>query len=144
MMAKGGPLVVKGIKQPLSFYALNVERKGANPQSEITDCAHVRIYYFKVEAGTINRENGGDGNTPCRISNSQDIRVYCMYGVVRKLGDRPMLDVVNSRDVTVAQLKTLQPGSFPHITEVFGPGKSVIPSSKICALFVREAKLQQP
>jgi hypothetical protein len=140
MMAQGGPLVVKGIKQPLSFYALNVERKGTNPQSEIANCSHVRIYYFKVEAGTINRENAGDGNTPCRISDSQDVRVYCMYGVVRKLGERPMLEVVNSRDVAVSQLKTLSPGSYPHIIETLGPDKIAIPSFKIVGLFVREAE----
>ena len=116
---------------------MNVERKGTNPQSEITDCSHIRVYYFKVEAGTINRENAGDGNTPCRISGSQDVRVYCMYGVVRKLGERPMLEVVNSRDVAVSQLKTLNPGSYPHLTETFGQDKFTIPSSKTCALFVR-------
>ncbi|MBM4091335.1 MAG: hypothetical protein FJ276_18215 [Planctomycetes bacterium] len=138
MMAQGGPLVVKGIQQPLAFYALNVERKGTNPQSEITDSAHVRVYYFKVEAGTISRADAGDGNTPCRISDSTDIRVYCMYGVVRKLGERPMLEVVDSRDVAVSQLKTLSPGSYPHLIETFGSDKSAIPSSKIVGLFVRE------
>jgi hypothetical protein len=138
MMAQGGPLVVEGIKQPLAFYALNVERKGTNPQSEITSSAHVRIYYFKVEAGTISRENAGDGNTPCRISDSQDVRVYCMVGVVRKLGERPMLEVVNSRDVAVSQLKTLSPGPYPHIIETSGTDTIAIPSSKTVALFSRD------
>jgi hypothetical protein len=143
MMARGGPLVLKGVRQPLAFYALNVERKGTNPQSEITDCSHIRVYYFKVEAGTLsaaNAGNAGDGNTPCRISRSQDVRLYCMYGVVRKLGDRPMLDVVNSRDVTVSQLKTLQPGGFPHLTETVGQNRTILPSSKTCALFIRDSK----
>jgi hypothetical protein len=137
MMARGGPLVLKGLREPLAFYALNVERKGTNPQSEIADCAHVRVYYFKVEAGTISRENGGDGNTPCRISNSNDIRIYCNYGVVRKLGDRPMLDVVDSTDVAVSLLKTLNAGTYPHIVETFRGARVVLPSSKPCALFVR-------
>jgi hypothetical protein len=134
--------VLKGIQQPLAFYALNVERKGTNPQSEITNCSQVRIYYFKVEAGTISRPDATDGNTPCRISDSQDVRVYCMYGVVRKLGERPMLEVVNSRDVAVSQLKTLNPGSYPHLIETFGSDKIVIPSSKIVALFARWIKGQ--
>jgi len=142
MMAQGGPLVLQGIQQPLAFYALNVERKGTNPQSEITNCSQVRIYYFKVEAGTISRPDATDGNTPCRISDSQDVRVYCMYGVVRKLGERPMLEVVNSRDVAVSQLKTLNPGSYPHLIETFGSDKIVIPSSKIVALFARWIKGQ--
>lgn len=138
MMARGGPLVLKGLREPLSFYALNVERKGTNPQSEIADCAHVRVYYFKVEAGTINRPDGGDGNTPCRISGSTDVRVYCNYGVVRKLGNRPMLEVVDSRDVVVSMLKTLNPGAYPHIVDSSGSTRVVLPSSKPCALFVRE------
>lgn len=139
MMAQGGPLVVKGIQQPLAFYALNVERKGTNPQSEITNCSHVRVYYFKVEAGTISRADAGDGNTPCRLSGSTDIRVYCMYGVVRKLGERPMLEVVDSREVAVSQLKTLSPGSYPHLIETSGSDRIAIPSSKIVGFFVREA-----
>ena len=141
MMSQGGPLVLQGLEQPLAFYALNVERKGTNPQSEITASAHVRVYYFKVEAGTISRPDAGDGNTPCRITDSQDVRVYCMYGVVRKLGERPMLDVVNSRDVAVSQLKTLNPGSYPHLIETFGPDKAAIPSSMSVALFVRDVQL---
>jgi len=48
-----------------------------------------------------------------------------------------MLEVVNSRDVAVSQLKTLNPGSYPHLTETFGQDKFTIPSSKTCALFVR-------
>ena len=139
-----GPLVVKGIHEPLSFYALNVERKGTNPQSEFTDCSHVRIFYFKVEAGTVNAPNAGDANTPGRISKSSDARVYCMYGNVKKLEDRPMLEVVDSTDIVVSQLKSFQPGSFPHVTETFRQGKISIPSSKTCALFVRDDKQRQP
>jgi hypothetical protein len=140
VMAMGRPLVLREIRQPTSFYALNVERVLSNPQSEIKDCSHIRVYYFKVEAGTIDRPNAGDGNTPCRISDSRDVRVYCMYGNVRQLGDRPMLDVVNSDGVVVSQLKAFQPGSFPHLTETCGETRSEIPSAKICALFVRDSK----
>lgn len=137
MMARGGPLVLRGLREPLSFYALNVERKGQNPQCDIAGCTGLRIYYFKVEAGTINNPNGGDGNTPCRIANSKDIRVYCNYGVVRRLGERPMLEVVDSSDVAVSLLKTLQPGDYPHIVETFDGVRAVLPSSKPCALFLR-------
>ena len=137
VMARGGPLILEGIRQPTSFYALNVERKGTNPQSQIRDCRQVRVFFFKVEAGTVNRPNAGDANTPCRIANSEDIRVYCMYGVVRNLVDRPMLEVVDSRDVLVAQLRTFSPGDFPHLVEVHGGTRQVIPSNQACALFVR-------
>lgn len=144
MMAMGRPLVFSGLRQPTAFYALNVERITVNPQSQITNSEHVRVYYFKVEAGTIQRPNAGDGNTPCRISDSRDVRIYCFYGNVRQLGDRPMLEVVNARDVLVAQLKAFQPGSFPHIAETWGPVKAILPSAQACALFLRQTESNPP
>ena len=140
VMAMGRPLIFNGIHQPTAFYALNVERVTVNPQSEIRDCEGIRVYYFKVEAATIQRPNAGDGNTPARISDSRDVRVYCMYGNVRKLGDRPMLDVVNCSQILVCQLKAFSPGDFPHLVETRGQAKSVVPSSKTCALFLRETE----
>jgi hypothetical protein len=131
---------LREIRQPTSFYAINVERVLTDPQSIIEDCSHIRVYYFKVEAGTIDRPNAADGNTPCRISDSRDVRIYCMYGNVKKLGDRPMLDVANSEEIVVSQLKAFRPDSFPHLTETRGETQTKIPSEKICALFVRDAK----
>jgi len=63
-----------------------------------------------------------------------------MYGVVRNLMNRPMLDVVNSEGVLVSQLKTFSPGDFPHVTEVSGSSTSRIPAEKTCALFVRDSR----
>lgn len=140
LMAMGRPLVLSGLRQPAAFYALNVERITVNPQSEIRNCERVRVYYYKVEAGTIQRPNAGDGNTPCRIADSRDVRIYCLYGNVRQLGDKPMLEVANSNDLMVSQLKAFQPGGFPHITETSGPAKATVPSATACALFLREAK----
>ncbi len=140
VMAMGRPLIFSGIRQPTALYALNVERVTANPQSEIKDCEHLRVYYFKVEAGTIQRPNAGDGNTPGRISDSRDIRVYCMYGNVRQLGDRPMLEVVNSKPIVVSQLKAFSPGDFPHLIETCGQQSFTLPSAATCALFVRETE----
>ena len=59
---------------------------------------------------------------------------------VRKLGDRPMLDVVNCSQILVCQLKAFFPGDFPHLVETRGQAKSVGPSSKTCALFLRETE----
>ena len=140
VMAMGRPLVWSGLRQPTAFYALNVERVTSNPQSEIKNCEHVRVFYYKVEAGTIQRANAGDGNTPCRIADSRDVRIYCLYGNVLQLGDKPMLDVVNSDDVVVSQLKAFRPGTFPHITETVGQAKATVPSSQACALYVREGE----
>jgi hypothetical protein len=138
VMAMGRPFILKGIRQPTRLYSLNVERVATNPQSTIRDCENIRIYYFKVEAGTIQRANAGDANTPCQIVNSRDIRVYCMYGNVKKLVNRPMLDVVDSTDVLISQLKAFRPGPFPHVTEVFGGEQNTVPSSKTCALYLRD------
>lgn len=137
VMAMRRPFILDGLRQPTRFYALNVERVTTNPQSEFRDCEDVRVYYFKVESGSIQRPNAGDENTPCRIAGSRNIRIYCMYGNVLKLVDRPMLDVVDSKDVAVSQLKAFRPGSFPHLIETFGEERHEIPSSKTCALFVR-------
>ena len=138
-MARGGPMVFRGLRQPLSFYALNVERVNENPQSIFDDCQNVRIYFFKVEAGTINRPGNLDANTPCRIVNSENIRVYCMYGNVRRLGDRAMMEVIDSDDVQISQLKSFQSEGFPQLMERRGDSAYEIDSRTSCALFLREA-----
>jgi hypothetical protein len=61
-----------------------------------------------------------------------------MYGNVRKLIGRPMLEIVSSQDLMIAQLKAFRPGDFPHVTETSGSDTSEIPSTKVCALFVRD------
>ncbi|MGE3778557.1 MAG: glycosyl hydrolase family 28-related protein [Pirellulaceae bacterium] len=137
VMAMGRPLIFSGIRQPTALYALNVERVTQNPQSEFRNCEHLRVYYFKVEAGTIQRQNAGDGNTPGRIADSRDVRIYCMYGNVRQLGERPMLEVVNSDQILVTQLKAFAPSRFPHLIETRGAEQSVVPSTAACALFLR-------
>ncbi|TWU31749.1 glycosyl hydrolase family 28-related protein [Novipirellula artificiosorum] len=138
-MARGGPMVFKGTRQPLEFYALNVERVSQNPQSIFDDCRDVRVYFFKVEAGSLNREEHPDANTPCRIQDSRNVRVYCMYGVVRHLTpDRPMMEIVNCDDVQVSQLQAFHPGVFPHLVEASGGQQFKIPSSSPCALFLRD------
>lgn len=139
VMAMGRPFILDGVRQPTALYSLNVERVTTNPQSEIRNCENVRVYYFKVEAGTIQRPNAGDANTPCRISNSRNIRVYCMYGNVRGLThERPMLDVADCRDLLVSQLKAFFPAGFPHVRESFRGVQIEVPATDTCALFVRE------
>ncbi len=133
----GRQRVIEGLENPLSLYALNVERITTNPQSLFRNCRHLRIYYFKVEAGTLNR--GGDANTPVAISRCQDVRIYCLTGNVRDLGDRPMLEIADSQNILVSQLKAFRPGSFPHISETHGGVTDLIPSNQPCALFQRSA-----
>ncbi len=132
----GRQSVVENTQNPVSLYAFNVERVGTNPQSLFKNCGHLRIFYFKVEAGTLNR--GGDPNTPSRIESCRDVRIQCMYGNVRKLGERPMLDVVDCHDIAVSQLKAFQPSTFPHLIETRGSERNVVASTRTIALFVRD------
>jgi len=134
---RGQQVIFDGIKLPTSIYALDIEGKRVNPQSEIKNCSHIRIYYFKVEAATLGL-SGTVGNTPGRISDSSDIKIYCMYGNVLDLGDRAMLDIVNSSKVMVCQVGTLKPGNFPRVRETWKDKKNEIPSTKSCGLFIRD------
>lgn len=143
-MARGGPMVFAGTERPLSFYALNVERVSRNPQSMFDGCKHIRVYFFKVEAGTVNRAEHPDANTPSRIVGCSDVRVYCMYGVVRHLKDRPMIEVIDSDDVQISQLQTFSPGDLAHLIETRRNAAFVVPSSKTCALFVRDSRPTTP
>jgi hypothetical protein len=47
--------------------------------------------------------------------------------------------VVNSDGIMVSQLKAFRPDTFPHLMETYGQSRSEIPSTKICALFMRDA-----
>jgi hypothetical protein len=141
IVAMGQQFVIEDSRNPLSFYSLNVERVTQNPQSIIRNSKHLRVYYFKVEAGTRNsgETGGGDENTPARIEGSDDVRIYCMYGNVRGLSsDRAMLEIVDSTHVMASQVKAFFPDLFPHIREVIGEEERSVPSSKICALYVRD------
>jgi len=141
MMAMGDQFQIENIRNPLSFYSLNVERVTQNPQSVIRNSKKLRVYYFKVEAGTRNmgETGGGDENIPAAIEDSEDVRIYCMYGNVKGLGpDRPMLEIVNSRNIIVSQLKSFRPDVFPHLRETIRGVQYSIPSSRICALYFRD------
>ncbi|TWT79196.1 Pectate lyase superfamily protein [Planctomycetes bacterium CA13] len=143
-MARGGPMIISGTAQPLSFYALNVERVGHDPQSTFDGCTHIRIYFFKVEAGTVNRAEHPDANTTCRIIRCSDVRVYCMNGVVRHMKDRPMIEVIDSDDIQISQLQTFSPGDFAHLMETRGEHRFTLPSSKMCSLFIRGNEHVEP
>lgn len=140
IVAMGEQLLIENIKNPLRFYSLNVERVTHQPQSVIRNSKHIRVYYWKVEAGTKNmgEPGGGDENTPGLIQNSEDVRVYCMYGNVKGLSSsRPMLEIFDSRNIAVSQLKAFFPGDFPHLKETIGEEVHSIPSSKPCVFYSR-------
>ena len=54
IVAMGEQFVVENTRRPLALYSLNVERVTKNPQAIIRNARNIRVYYFKVEAGTRN------------------------------------------------------------------------------------------
>jgi hypothetical protein len=140
--AMSKPFILEGITQPTSFYALNVERVQQNPQSEIRNCSNIRIYYFKVEAGSLNssiEDDLRDANTPCRIIDSTNITIYCMTGVVLKLREhQAMLSLVESNDIKLVHIKSFQAGLFPQVREMKGGMTFEVAPEKIASLYLRE------
>jgi hypothetical protein len=135
------PYVLESIRQPTDFYALNVERVRDDPQFEIRNCSNIRLFYFKVEAGSSqssNMEDLSDANTPCIITASSNISVYCMTGVVIKLReDQQMLGVVDSNAMKLVHIKSFAPGVFPQVREKYEGQEVIIPSDRIASLYVR-------
>jgi hypothetical protein len=140
---RGGESLIEGNTQPIFLYTLNIERRPTNPQGSIKNAKHVRIYYFKCEASEIgygaNLAAGeGTGNTPLAIIDSEDIRVYCVNGNVVTSYQRPMVDVVNCRNILISQAASFNTGNFPQIRETFGNEVAEVPSTKVAALFLRD------
>jgi hypothetical protein len=129
-----GRKVISNNTQPVSLYAYNVERVQQNPMSIIQNAKNVKIFYLKVEAGTATN----DSNTPMRIVDSENVRIYCSSGNVATLENRPMVDVVNSMDVLVSQVKSFKTGSFPNLRETMGTFTAEIGSDRLAALYIRD------
>jgi hypothetical protein len=132
---------VEGTKEPIAFYALNVERIRTNPQSEIRNARNVRIYFLKVEATPTGYGVGvaeGTGNTPLAIVNSRDVRVYCVNGNVVTAEKRPMVDVINSEQILISHAKSFKTGDFSQVREVRGKAVIEVPSDRASALLVRD------
>jgi hypothetical protein len=51
-----------------------------------------------------------------------------------------MLEVVNSDGILVSQLKAFAAAGFPHLREVRGNDRVEVPSTKPCAVFLRDAR----
>jgi len=124
---------------PLSIYSYNVERGNTNPMSEIKNAKNINIYYFKVEAGTVSSGTGKDFNTPVKIIDSENIRLYSVTGVTKTIEDRPIVDVVNSQNVMVALVKSLDTStsSAPAINETVGSEKTLFERNKALCMFIR-------
>ncbi len=124
---------------PLSIYSYNVERGNTNPMSEIKNARNINIYYFKVEAGTVSSGSGNDFNTPVKITDSENIRLYSVTGVTKTIEDRPIVDVVNSQNVMVALVKSLDTStsSAPAINETVGNAKTLFERNKVLCMFIR-------
>ena len=133
--------LLEGTKQPISIYTLNVERKSLNPQSYIKDAKHVKIFYLKAEASPVGYTvHGGPntGNTPLSIQHSHDIRVYAVCGNILTVEKRPVIEVRDSENILISQIKSFRTGNFPQIREINKGTTFEIGSDKTVGLFVRE------
>jgi hypothetical protein len=138
---RGGAALIEGNGQPVSLYTLNIERRTTNPQSFVKNVKGLRIYYFKAEATPYgwSVDGGPDtGNTPLAIIDSEDVKLYCACGNVLTSKQRPFIDVVNSRDVLISQVKSFKTDDFPQVRETFGTTTTEIASNKIAALYLRD------
>jgi hypothetical protein len=131
----------EGTRQPIHLYTLNVERRTTNPQSFIKNVKGFRLYYFKAEASPVGYavDGGPDtGNTPLAIFDSEDVKIYCASGNVLTRNQRPFIDVVNSRNVMISQVKSFKTDDFPQIRETLGSETAEIPSQFFAALYLRD------
>lgn len=145
VMAMGRQLVIENTDQPVALYAHNVERVRDNPQSVIRNASNVTIHYLKGEAtvrgyGTVNGRGVavGTGNTVLSIQSASAIRVYCATGNVMTGEGRPMIEVIDSKDVLISQAKSFKTGSFSQVRETYEGESAEIPSGRVAALVVRE------
>lgn len=136
-----GEGLFEGTQMPVHLYTLNIERRTANPQAFVRNVKSLRIYYLKCEASPVGYhvDGGPDtGNTPLAIFESNDVKVYCASGNVLTSKQRPFIDVVNSRNVLVSQIKSFKTDDFPQVRETIGDQVMEISSEKTVALFIRD------
>jgi hypothetical protein len=139
--APGGLQIEEGTKQHIYLYAFNVERRRTNPQFLIKSAENVSIFYFKSEASIVGFGVGvaeNTGNTPMAIVNSKNVRVYSVCGNITTAEKRPVMQIVNSENIMITQIKSFRTGDFPQVSETHGNETFEIPTSKTVALFLRE------
>lgn len=137
---RGGSALIEGNGQPVSLYTLNIERRTTNPQAFIRNVKGFRLYYLKSEASPVGYavDGGPDtGNSPLAVFDSEDVRIYCACGNVLTSAKRPFIDVVNSRNVLITQVKSFKTADFPQIRETYEGRSMEIPSTRTAALFIR-------
>jgi hypothetical protein len=138
---RGTTKLFEETSQPIAMYALNVERVTKNPQSYIKNCSNISIFYLKSEASPVGfGVDGGSnsGNTPLSIINSTNIRLYCVNGNVQTAEKRPVIEIVDSSNIMISQIKSNRSGDFPQVREKAGESVFEIPSDRAVALFIRD------
>jgi hypothetical protein len=138
---RGSGRLLENTTQPIAMYALNVERVPINPQSYIKNCKNVSIFYLKSEAspnGFFEVNGPNSANTSLSIIDSNNIKIYCVNGNILTTGNKPVIEVVNSRNVAISQIKTNWPADFPQIREKLEDIIVEVPSERIVALYIRD------
>ncbi|MBN8217205.1 MAG: hypothetical protein J0L75_11235 [Spirochaetes bacterium] len=124
-------LLVKGTTEPLALYSLNTERIKADCQAEILDAKNVSIYYYKSEAAMLGKH---DTQTPVlKISGSESISIYNMSGNVRLSGQKSMISVANSSNITVTCARSFKPAPIFNVLAL--DGQPIVPGYRACAYF---------
>lgn len=138
--AGGTQWIVEGVKQPTAFYALNVERARVNPMSEFRNCENIKIFYFKIEAGSIySPYKELIKHTPCRISNCNNMTIYSYTGNIISIEEKgPMLEIIDSHYIKVSYIKAFRPGEYKHLREIMSEQIIEVPSDKVITLYRRD------
>ncbi|MBI2269336.1 MAG: T9SS type A sorting domain-containing protein [Bacteroidetes bacterium] len=124
---------IDNTKEPIRFYAYNSERIYSTIQFEIKNSSDVEIYYLKSEA------NASDGQAlPLSISNSDNVRLFCLSGNINIVNNRGLVEVNTSTNVFVSTIKSSQiaSGCF-NLKEVQGTSTYTVAYDKNMNVFHR-------
>jgi hypothetical protein len=102
--------------EPLALYGLNVERGLSDPQAEISDSRNLSIYYLKAESLRVK----GREAAVLEIKRSSNVSVLGYSGNADPRRNA-VLRVVDSTDVTLANVMPVRPGKGFDTVEVTDP-----------------------
>ncbi len=139
---------VDGTTEPLSVYGFSAERLKIEPMAEVVNAKNVRFFYFKTESGMHIDPDTGDYRrvTTLRITKSSNVALFGLHGNVNNLGsNRGMLEVTDSSDVLVTDVRTQVEGTTPaplttdwySVKETVGSMVFGIRSNVLCNVFKR-------
>jgi hypothetical protein len=94
-------ILVQNTDEPLHFYACNVERVSSGIQFEIKNSSNTSIYFLKSESNTTS-----GNSTPFSMTNSSEIRLFCLTGLLSVQNGRGLVEVNNCDKFIVTHVKS--------------------------------------